>query len=57
MVRYKQQNLILDTTADKKLNATNNKIVNADKKQDAGGGKQLNAAAKLLIPIKNQITR
>ena len=49
MLWYKWESLIPDTTANKKLNAAANKVVNVDKKRDTAANKELNAAADKAI--------
>ena len=49
MLWYKRENLILDTAADKKLNATTDKAVDTNKERDIAADKDLNTAANKAV--------
>ena len=51
MLRYKQESLISNTTANKNLNAEANKAVKSDKKRITIANKKLNTIANKRIDI------
>ena len=54
MLQYKQKSLILDITANKKLNVIADEAVNADKRRDTVADKKLNSEANKAVDAKKR---